>query len=217
VLVGDFAIGQHPVTVAEYACAVRAKAVRVPPEGYYVNTTWDQQLQRLDHAVVCVSWHDAVAYAAWIARVSGQPWRLPTEAEWEKMARWDAQAGSGGRARRYPWGDSFDKAKCNMSASGIGATTPVGRYPGGASPYGAQDVAGNVWEWTSSLYKSYAYNQNDGREDRNSTKSRVLRGGSCCVDARHARAAYRGGFRPAVGDGYYGVRLAVAPARAGSS
>ncbi len=217
VLVDDFAIGQHPVTVAEYACAVRAKAVRVPPEGSYAKTTWDQQLQRLDHPVVCVSWHDAVAYAAWLSKLAGQRWRLPSEAEWEKMARWDAQAGSGGRARRYPWGDSFDKAKGNTRESGIGATTPVGRYPGGASPYDAQDVAGNVWEWTSSLYKSYAYNQNDGREDRNSTENRVLRGGSWVSGARLARAAYRNHGRLDGLVDYVGFRLAVAPARAGSS
>ncbi len=206
--VGDFAIGQHPVTVAEYACAVRAKAVRVPPEGDYLKTTWEQQLQRLDHPVVCLSWRDAVAYAAWLAKLTRQPWRLPTEAEWEKMARWNAQTGD---ARRYPWGDTFDKAKCNTHESGIGATTPVGRYPAGASPYGAQDVAGNVWEWTSSLFKSYAYNQNDGREDRNSTENRVLRGGSWDVGVSSvARAAYRDHGQPGrLGEGF-GFRVALA-------
>jgi hypothetical protein len=104
VLVGDFSIGRHPVTVAEYACAVRAKAVREPLNGDNLKINWDQQLQRLDHPAVCVSWHDAVAYAAWLVKVTGQPWRLPTEAEWEKMARWDAQAGY---AYRYPWGNYF--------------------------------------------------------------------------------------------------------------
>lgn len=217
VLVGDFSIGQHPVTVAEYACAVRAKAVPVPPDGTWLKTTWDQQLQRLDHPVVCVTWHNAVAYAAWLAKRTGQHWRLPTEAEWEKMARWDAKTG---HAHRYPWGDAFDKSKCNTSESGIGATTPVGRYPAGASPYGGQDVAGNVWEWTSSLHKQYGYNYKDGRENLKSTKNRVLRGGSWCLDARDARAACRGSGRPVILfalDADYGVRLALAvAARAGS-
>lgn len=213
VLVGDFSIGQHPVTVAEYACAVRDKAVRVPPEGY-LGRTWEKQLQRLEHPVVCVSWHDAVAYVTWLAKVSGQFWWLPTEAEWEKMARWDVKAG---HARRYPWSDAFDKTMCNTRESSIGTTTPVGRYPGGASPYGAQDVAGNVWEWTSSLYMPYAYNQNDGREDRNSAEKRVLRGGSWYGVARSARATFRSrGGADDLG-GSIGFRIAVAaPGRAGS-
>jgi toxoflavin biosynthesis protein ToxD len=217
VLVGDFSIGQHPVTVAEYACAVRAKAVRVPLAGI-LNTTWEQQLQRLDHPVVCVSWHDAQAYTAWLAKLTGQSWRLPTEAEWEKMACWDVRTG---HARRYPWGDTFDKTKCNTGESGIGATTPVGRYPGCASPYAAQDAAGNVREWTSSLYEPYPYNQNDGREDRNSTERRVLRGGTCDAwdsgVSSIARAAYRHLYPPQVFVGPVGFRLALAaPARAGS-
>src|SRR5690348_4167557 len=127
VLAGDFSIGQHPVTVAEYACAVRANAERVPPDGFIVKTTWDQQLQRLDHPVVCVCWWNASAYVDWLAKLTKQPWRLPTEAEWEKMARWDARASI---PRRYPWGDIFDETKCNTHESGIGVTTPVGRYPG---------------------------------------------------------------------------------------
>ena len=112
--------------------------------------------------------------------------------------------------RLYPWGDSFDKARGNTRESGIGATTPVGRYPSGASPYDAQDMAGNVWEWTSSLYQAVSYSQNDGREDRNSTENRVLRGGSWGVDARDARAAcrYRRRLDVLVDDN--GFRLAVA-------
>ncbi|MGH2515456.1 MAG: SUMF1/EgtB/PvdO family nonheme iron enzyme, partial [Ktedonobacterales bacterium] len=84
--VGDFSIGQHPVTVAEYVCAVRAGAVREPPQWEYQKwkTDWQTQLTRLDHPVVCVSWQDAGAYIRWLGDATGQPWRLPTEAEWEK-------------------------------------------------------------------------------------------------------------------------------------
>ena len=228
--VDDFSIGQHPVIVAEYACAVRAKAVSKPPTFEYQGkrTDWQSQLSRLDHPVVCVSWLDAVAYTRWLAAVTGQPWRLPIEAEWEKMARWDARSG---QARRYPWGETFEAARCNTTESGIGTTTPVGRYPAGASPYGAQDVAGNIWEWASSLGKPYPYNQNDGREDQqstgsrvqrggtwnnNSTGSRVLRGGSWNNNARLARAACRNhGTRGVLSD-HVGFRLALAPVRAGS-
>ncbi len=127
----------------------------------YNQFMWRQQLDgRLDHPVVNVSWNDAVAYAAWLANATGQPWRLPSEAEWEKAAR-----GSDGRI--YPWGDSFDKARANTSEGGKGTTTPIGSYPNGASPYGAQEMAGNVWEWTSSLFKSYPYSQSDGQRCAN--------------------------------------------------
>jgi formylglycine-generating enzyme required for sulfatase activity len=189
--VGGFTLGQHPVTVAEYACFVRAG--RAEPRSQHNQLTWQQQLARLDHPVVNVSWPDAVAYVAWLAKTTGQPWRLPTEAEWEKAARWDTTAR---QARIYPWGDTFDKSRCNTRESGIGATTPAGAYPTGASPCGAQDMAGNVWEWTSTLYRPYPYTAGDGRESLDSTGSRVLRGGSWCNYPLNARAAYRGNVYP---------------------
>jgi formylglycine-generating enzyme required for sulfatase activity len=184
--VGAFALGQHPVTVAEYACFVRA--VHAEPRSQYNQLTWQQQLARLDHFVVNVSWRDAVAYVTWLAKTTGQPWRLPTEAEWEKAAHWDPAAR---HARIYPWGDTFDKSRCNTRESGIGTTTPVGTYPTGASPCGAQDTAGNVWECTSTLYKPFPYTAGDGRERPSSSARRVLRGGSWGTDRRVARAAYR--------------------------
>jgi formylglycine-generating enzyme required for sulfatase activity len=223
--VGDFAIGQHPVTVAEYACAVRAQAVREPPpeKSWFSGTTdWKAQLTALDHPVECISWYDAVAYTRWLADATQQPWRLPTEAEWEKMARWDVRTG---QARIYPWGDAFDAARCNTHPDTHetllrrleGSTTPVGRYPTGASPYGAQDVAGNVWEWTSSLDMPYPYNHRDGREDQNARGRRVLRGGCSVSDAADARAACRGSRAPDDFSSVYGFRLALAPLQTGST
>ncbi|HLY30195.1 MAG TPA: SUMF1/EgtB/PvdO family nonheme iron enzyme, partial [Ktedonobacterales bacterium] len=187
--VAAFQIARYPVTVAEYACAVRAKAVREPPQGTWRPITWQEQLKQLDHPVVCIAWNDALAYATWLAQVTKQPWRLPTEAEWEKAAR-----GTDGRI--YPWGDRFEPTRCNVDARSargqyIGHTTPVGSYPSGASPYGAQDMAGNVWEWCSTRYQSYPYTANDGRENLNSTGNRVLRGGSWFDYPRVARAASR--------------------------
>ncbi|HEY7341241.1 MAG TPA: SUMF1/EgtB/PvdO family nonheme iron enzyme [Ktedonobacterales bacterium] len=184
--VDAFALCQHPVTVAEYACAVRAKAVREPPAFDLLGRKmdWATQQTRPDHPVVCVSWNVVVAYCAWLATLTGQAWRLPTEAEWEKAAR-------GADGRIYPWGDTFDKARCNTSESGIGTTTPVGRYPNGESPYHIQDMAGNVWEWTSSLYQPYPYRKNDGRENPDSIENRVLRGGSRDNNQQIARVAYR--------------------------
>jgi formylglycine-generating enzyme required for sulfatase activity len=165
-------------------------------------------MQKLDHPVVYVSWDDAVAYAAWLAQTTGQPWRLPSEAEWEKAAR-----GTDGRI--YPWGDTFDKARANTSESGIKTTTAVGSYPSGSSPYGAQDMAGNVWEWTHSLFKSYPYIPNDGREVGNYTDYRILRGGSWGDLAWCARAACRLLDTPGYLSYVIGFRLAVA-ASAGS-
>lgn len=78
----------------------------------------------------------------------------------------------------------------------MGATTPVGSYPTGASPYHVQDMADNVWEWTSSLYQPYPYRKNDGRENLDSIDNRVRRGGSWNVYPLNARAAFRGGDGP---------------------
>jgi formylglycine-generating enzyme required for sulfatase activity len=205
--VAPLAIGQHPVTVAEYACAVRAQALREPQPWQYQGKVvdWQTQLGRLEHPVVCVNWYDATAYVRWLAEKTSQPWRLPTEAEWEKAARWDPS--DQGHARTYPWGDAFDKSRCNVRESSIATTTPVGRNPTGSSPYGAQDMAGNVWEWTSSLHKAYPYRADDGRERADATGVRVLRGGSWYRDATAARAAYRGESRPDYLLGY-GFRLA---------
>lgn len=146
--VGRFRMARYPVTVAEYACFARARR-REPQrwEGGGQRLDWQTQLTRPDHPVVCVTWHDALAYAAWLSELTGQRWRLPTEAEWEKAARWDATAQ---RSLVYPWGDTFDPARCNSSTA-IGQTTPVGAYVEGASPCGALDMAGNVWEWVSNL------------------------------------------------------------------
>lgn len=84
--------------------------------------------------MVFVSRRDAAAYAAWADKA------LPETAQWEKAAR-----GTGGAT--YPWGHAQTPAKCNVRESGIGSTTPVGRYHSGLSPYGVYDLCGNVWEW----------------------------------------------------------------------
>jgi transcriptional regulator with XRE-family HTH domain len=89
-----------------------------------------------EHPVVWVTWHDAAAYAAWAGKT------LPSARQWEKAAR-------GPHGSPYPWGSAATAAKCNVRESGIGRTTPVDRYQSGASPLGAFDLCGNVWEWTS--------------------------------------------------------------------
>ncbi len=177
VIVRAFQIAKTPVTVTEYAAFLRATSHKAPSD-------WERQARRLEHPVVYVSWYDAIEYAKWLARVTGEPWRLSGEAEWEKAAR-----GTDGRI--YPWGDQFDPNRCNTIESRKGSTTPVGSYPNGASPCGALDMAGNVWEWTASVFKPYSYVATDGREYAEPTEPRVLRGGSWSYLARYAHAACR--------------------------
>jgi len=201
-----YAIAKFPVTVGEFACFVRNGGTK--PETRK-NVTWEAQLRHPDHPVVCVRWIDAVDYISWLKRLTGQPWRLPTEAEWEKAARWNPSKGKG-EACIYPWGNQFDNQRCNTNASRIRTTTPVDRYPQGVSPYGVWDMAGNVWEWTSSIFRSYPYEPNDGREDSTSMKHRVLRGGAWLLDPTVARTTCRNKENPVTFAGYFydvGIRL----------
>ena len=141
------------------------------------------QEKKANHPVTNVSWHDAVAFCRWVGV------RLPTEAEWEKAAR-------GADGRIWPWGNQQPTDKlCNFDNT-VKDTTPVGRYLDGAGPFGVLDMAGNVWEWTSSLSKSYKYDAQDGREDPDGERlSAVSRGGSFGGDARRVvRCACRGGW-----------------------
>jgi formylglycine-generating enzyme required for sulfatase activity len=206
VTLGGFQIAKFPVTVAEYACFVRGGYAE-PKDALPVYTVgWNTQVtQRLDHPVVNIKWQDAIAYVTWLIQQTGLPWRLPTEAEWERAARWDAVAGY---SRRYPWGDAFDASYGNTSEGKKGKTTPVWTYPNGASPYGALDMAGNVWEWTSSLYRPYPYNAIDGREHAESPGVRVMRGGCWAGNGKGARAACRGQSAAEFTNYVHGFRLA---------
>lgn len=139
-----------------------------------------------NHPAVEVSWYEAVAYCRWLSEAMGVEARLPSEAEWEKAAR-----GEDGRV--YPWGDQIDPSRANYDDTGIGATSAVGCFPGGASPYGVEDMSGNVREWTRSVYKSYPYDPKDGREslEAGDDTRRVLRGGSFLIVVDFVRCASR--------------------------
>ncbi len=195
VFVNAFYAGKYPVTNAEYRRYMddRGRAFEIPAG-------------KDKHPVVGVSWYDANDYAHWAGM------RLLTEAEWEKAASWAEEQGgrgAGGRKRRYPWGDEFDAGKCNTQEGGAGGTTPVGQYsPWGDSPYGCVDMAGNVWEWTGSLYRDYPYRPDDGREDFASSDARVLRGGAFDdFGAPSARCAARDRFNPYGRDWSDGFRV----------
>jgi len=185
----DYYLAKTPVTQAQYAAFVQATGHRAPnvDEDWAEPYNWSGSTPpsgKEGHPVVLVSWHDAVAYCNWLAEVTGKPYRLPSEAEWEKGAR-------GTEGLIYPWGNRWNKGWCNTYESGKGGTTPVGAYPKGASPYDLLDMAGNVWEWTWSVFKSYPYVPGDGWEDLESGDIRVLRGGSWSYYQDSARCAYR--------------------------
>ncbi len=109
---------------------------------HYIWQSSSPPKSRLDHPVVLVSYGDVSAFAQWLSEKTGQTWRLPTEAEWEKAAR-------GTDGRLFPWGNSFDASKLNSHDAGPFKTQPVGSYPETVSPFGLLDAAGQVFEWTS--------------------------------------------------------------------
>ena len=162
---------------------------------------WDDAtLIGANQPVVGVTWYEANAYCAWLAEATGQPCRLPTEVEWEVAVR-------GGKARLYPWGNRFDAGSANTVEGRVLTTTPVGVYPQGVGRLGVWDGAGNVWEWTTTLYRPYPYRADDGREDAAASGRRVLRGGSWSNNRRLARCAYRTNDHPVYFTGLNGFRV----------
>ena len=204
VYVDAFYMGRTPVTQAQYARFVRQADHRVPCGKFNVRNPYNWDLARktfprgkANHPVVEVSWYDAVAYCGWAGL------RLPTEAEWERAAR-------GPDGRQYPWGDESDAKWCNTDEGGKGGTTPVGMYsPAGDSPYGCADMAGNVWQWISSLYDPYPYDANDDREDPDAEGDRVVRGGSWGEFQNGARSPIRFSHGPDWSTNHYGFRCCV--------
>jgi len=209
----DFWIGRYSVTNAQFTAFVQATHYRTTAEEQGSASAYDGQKRKNtqgadwqhprgpksslkgkeNHPVVMVSWRDAMQFCRWLNKTyvnlsqlpEGCQYRLPTEAEWEKAAR-------GENGNEWPWGNKEpDEKLCNFNGN-VGDTSPEEQYsPQGDSPYACADMAGNVWDWTHSLYKEYPYNAEDGREDEESSDELVVRGGSFASDLRSVRCACR--------------------------
>ena len=202
-----FAIGVFQVTNQEYALFLSENAAHPAPRYWY-----DPRYNNPASPVVGVTWHDAVAYCAWLTRRNAQAgllqpglvFRLPLESEWEKAAAWDEQRQL---KRRYPWGDAWDSARANtVDGRGEWITSPVGCYPSGVSAYGLHDCIGNVWEWTASEYASYPGSLVPFYEAGRYT----LRGSSCASNPTHARCTYRSRLPPDYWRYHLGFRVVLA-------
>jgi formylglycine-generating enzyme required for sulfatase activity len=181
-----FRIDRTEVTRGMYARCVAAHRCPAPAATPATQTASpdDQDLPVTD-----VSWNDARAFCAFAGG------RLPTEDEWEKAAR-------GPDGREFPWGSEVSCAHANWGnfdgegpcrTENPGHPTAVGTHPSGQSPYGVQDLAGNVWEWVATTYRD-----EPGR--------RAVRGGSCCSYFVEPRAANRNGWSPEHKDADLGFR-----------
>jgi formylglycine-generating enzyme required for sulfatase activity len=192
VTLAGFSISRYPVTVDQFRAFVAHSGHEADPAA----------LEGVgNHPVVVVSWHDAVAYCGWLTErlrelggvLAGVTVALPSEAEWEKAAR-------GTDGREYPWGGEADPERANYDESGIGEPSTVGCFPGGVSPFGCEEMSGNVLEWT---------------EPSSADVLRVLRGGSFLDYSWYARCAYRGRYEP---DGrliVMGFRVVLSPFSSG--
>ncbi len=183
VRVDEFFIGKYPITNSQYHVFVTAAGHQAPSHWEQGAIPKGQEM----HPVVYVSWQDAAAFCRWLASASGRPFRLPSEAEWEKAASWDEKAR---QKRIWPWGDTFAAAKCNSREGGKNDVTPVGAYsPAGDSAYGVADMSGNVWEWCQTKWRDDYSTLPD--DDPKGDISRVLRGGSFDGYAWFVRCAVR--------------------------
>jgi formylglycine-generating enzyme required for sulfatase activity len=200
VYLDDFWIDQTEVTNLQYQKCVGAGACTPPlkiasdtRDSYYGNNAYTE------YPVVYVDWNQASDYCLWAGR------RLLTEAEWEKAAR-------GIDGRLYPWGNQPPASNYLNYNKSTGDTTAVGSYPEGVSPFGALDMAGNVWEWVADWHdEGYYSSQNDwiNPVGPSSGETRVMRGGSVVNSRLNIfRSTSRGGGKPSLAYDLTGFRCA---------
>ena len=193
ITVRGFWLGKYEITNEQYMRFVKEKDWWAP------DFSDDEELNGYNQPVVGIKWNHARKYLNW-ANV-----RLPTEAEWEYVAR-------GGRNFKYPTATGkLNHNLANFWGTGgrdkwLEKTSPVGSFP--PNPFGIYDLAGNAFEWTSSLYRSYPYSQTDGRENQTTKSFRVMRGGSWHFSEKYCRAGYRHKFRMHLRLDFAGFRVA---------
>lgn len=242
VAVSDFEIGKYEITNDEFAAFVddtdyvteaetfgAGRIARDGGFGYYPGFNWrawngpGTNLEgRGRHPVVHVSWNDAVAYGQWLSDKTGDPYRLPTEAEWEYACR-------GGTQTRYWWGDDFDQSRVNTMGTwierggepwpGVGhtLTTEVDAYP--PNPFGLHDMIGNLWEWVADnasddYYADLVRLKKTAVDPTGppAAVNRSMRGGGWHATAPRSRCAYRYTMDPPVyRSDHTGFRLARTP------
>jgi formylglycine-generating enzyme required for sulfatase activity len=193
-----FYIDKYEITNERYEKFVKETGHRKPIN--WITGAYPEGKEK--HPVVFVNWFDAFDYCNWAGK------RLPTEAEWEKAAR-------GEDGRSFPWGDALDPKRANMPISNIRDTTPIGSFEAGKSPYGAYDMAGNVYEWVEDWYYLYPDSRAKGRdfEKYAGKKNKILKGGSwydclayeCGLSAFTSNRAF---FDPSIRNNSFGFRCA---------
>ncbi|MBI4612781.1 MAG: SUMF1/EgtB/PvdO family nonheme iron enzyme [Planctomycetes bacterium] len=199
VALSGYLIAKSPVTWGQYAAFCKESGTALPTRPAWAGD---------DHPVVGVTWMEAAAYAQWAGC------RLPTEAQWEKAAGWDPSPGS---TRKFPWGETpaadGGAFHANLEGDGDGhaQTAPVAAFEEGASPCGALQMAGNVWEWCQDWYGTDYYmtaRDEDPLGPENGV-DRVIRGGAWNSENEwDLRVAARRGFQPETRDDNLGFRLA---------
>ncbi|MGA9770250.1 MAG: SUMF1/EgtB/PvdO family nonheme iron enzyme [Blastocatellia bacterium] len=236
VVLADFRIDRYPVTNASYAQFIEEGGYRTRSlwsdegwgwkeknsidrplywsqaagRGWRVQEMFEETELAPDHPVTGVSWHEACAFARWAGK------RLPTEAEWEKAASWDAARE---KKRRFSWGDdlswSDDAARARVANFEFRnwGTTAVNAYPEGASAYGSIDMTGNAWEWTSTTFAGYpgfeAYPYPEYSEIWFDGDHRILKGGSWATQLPLLRCSFRNFWRPGFRIAFAGFRCAA--------
>jgi|GEM_PF-1785765 len=175
VAIKGFWLYRFPVTQALYNTYWMAVKMSRPIRSL---STWIRGDEHAGKPIVGLNWQEAYAYAQWAGG------RLASEAEWEWAAR-------GSKGSHFPWGDTWYQACANTQESGLGSVSDVTAHLSGASWCDAVDMLGNAFEWCSSLYRSYPYDPNDGREDLTAPGNRVLRGGAYSTLSKDVNSTLR--------------------------
>jgi len=200
VWVDAFHLGTCQVSNAEYAAFLRATGNQAPP-------LWsDPNFSRPELPVVAVSWFEAMQYCEWLGEISGRPFRLPSEAEWERAAR------GGAEDKLFPWGDDPPESLPDYTRRWKTGPEPVGRSaPNG---FGLREVCENVHEWCSDWYQPDYYAVSPSRNPRGPEQGerRASRGGSWRHHIKVSRCAARSSIPPRFQYADYGFRVACGPA-----